>query len=381
MRQETQIALAKEVFRLIENETTDAGDDLMYLSTSVYTSPDRLAVERERLFLERPLLMGLSCDLPEAGSLKTDDYTGVPILLVRDLTGKVRAYLNACKHRGARLISEPCEARKLISCPYHGWTYDISGKLVSIPHKEYFDGFDVDGCQLTELPVAENNGLIWVRASGDTAIDAEAHLEGLADELTSYGFEDYHFYERRLMRCEMSWKIVIDTFLEPYHFAVLHRTTVGQIFYPNICLVHKFGCHLRESLPRQTILNLRSQPESDWDFVDQTAIIYVLFPNTVLVMQRDHAEIWRVFPVGNDPARSVVELSFYIPEPAVTEKARAHWDANMDLTVRTVEDEDFPTGEGAQRNFATGRQSHIVFGRNEPALAYFEQQVNVAVGA
>ena len=158
---------------------------------------------------------------------------------------------------------------------------------------------------------------------------------------------------------------LIDTFLESYHFAVLHPGTVHPLFFHNVGLFEPFGPHLREVFPRRTITELRERPESDWDLVAHTVVIYVLFPSTVLVMQGDHVEIWRVFPDSNRCDASVIHLDFYIPEPAETESARRHWDRNLDLVLRTVEEEDFPTGEGIQSGFRADAQAEILYGRNE----------------
>jgi hypothetical protein len=154
---------------------------------------------------------------------------------------------------------------------------------------------------------------------------------------------------------------------------------VGPIFFPNLCLFEAFGPHLRETLPRRTIEGLRGTPEAEWDLIPHTALVYVLFPNTVLVMQIDHVETWRVFPAADKVDECVMYLDFFVPEPAETESAKRHWDNNMDLTIRTVDMEDFPVGEGIQAGFASNAQTEMVFGRNEPALAHFERSVNEAV--
>ena len=110
-------------------------------------------------------------------------------------------------------------------------------------------------------------------------------------------------------------------------------------------------------------------------------MLYLLFPNAVFVYQIDHVEFWRIYPDPHDTDKCVVVFEFYIPEPAVTEKARLHWDKNLDLTLRTVENEDFPTGEGIQRGCRTGAQEAVVYGRNEPALQYFHKQLRAAHAA
>jgi len=146
-------------------------------------------------------------------------------------------------------------------------------------------------------------------------------------------------------------------------------------------VVDGFGESLREVLPRRGIVAMRDRPEADWDLIEQSAVVYVLFPNIVVVIQIDHYEIWRIYPVDGRVDESMVYLEFYIPEPALTDKAVEHWRKNLDLTIRTVELEDFPTGEGIQSGLASGAQDRVIYGRNEPALQIFERNVADAVGA
>jgi nitrite reductase/ring-hydroxylating ferredoxin subunit len=379
MQHDTQVALTEEVFAHLDAKTTARNDAITRNPVAVYADPDWLAREKRTLFRDYPLLMGLSCQLPDVGSYLTEDRAGVPIVVVRGEDGGVRAFMNVCRHRGAK-VAEGCgRLKKNFVCPYHGWSFDTAGRLVGIPDRDSFKGLDQAQNSLVELPAEERDGLIWVRPSVGAPLDIEGHLAGLAPELASYGFESYHHYDTRILRQKMNWKIVIDTFLEPYHFGVLHAGTVGPIFFPNLCLFHPFGLNLRETLPRRSIVELRDMPKSEWDLVTHTALVYVLFPNTVFVMQADHAETWRVFPVGDSVDECMMYLDFYIPEPADTESARRHWDRNMDLTIRTVVEEDFPTGESIQFGFGSGVQDHVIFGRNEPALAHFENSIAAAV--
>jgi len=228
--------------------------------------------------------------------------------------------------------------------------------------------------------------MIWASATpvltseASTNIDIDSQLEGLGAELRSYGVGSYHQYASRALHLKMNWKLVVDTFLEPYHFGVLHKNSISPIFFSNLCLFHSFGPHLRVTYPRRSIESLRDRPEAQGGLVTHTALVYVLFPNTVFVVQADHLEIWRIYPMNNAVDRSVIVLDFLVPEPAVSESARAHWDRNLELVIRTVSDEDFPTGEGIQFGFASGAQSQLTYGRNEPALAYFEQTVSKMVG-
>ena len=172
----------------------------------------------------------------------------------------------------------------------------------------------------------------------------------------------------------MNWKMVIDTFLEPYHFPVLHPGDGPSAVLSQSQPVRSVRPTPAGNLSPPTITELRACPESDWDLITHTAVIYVLFPSTVIVMQGDHAELWRIFPDANRTDASIIHLDFYIPEPAETDSARRHWDRNLDLVLRTVEEEDFPIGEGIQRGFLANPQAEVVYGRNEPALQHCSAQ-------
>ena len=171
----------------------------------------------------------------------------------------------------------------------------------------------------------------------------------------------------------MNWKLLIDTFLESYHFCVLHKDSICSIFYENLTTFDTWGPHFRLVAARRTIEDIRQLPVSSWNLLPYMVAIYVFFPNTVLIWQLDHAELWQIFPDDGAPEESKVLLSLYTPEPAITDSDRRHWDNNMDLVVHVVENEDFPVGEDIQRGFHSGAQDHTVFGENEPALAHFHR--------
>ena len=384
MERELQVTLMRKVMAHIDAGTTDLAESVFRHPVSSYTDPARLAREQSRLFGQEPLLMAMSCQIPNAGDYITDDHSGIPIVVVRGEDGMVRAFRNACRHRGAR-VARGAGCSKALTCPYHGWTYALDGRLKGIPDKRSFPGVDPAQHGLQALPVAERDGMVWVRpspsADGGTSLDIAGHLGRLDAELGSYGLAGYHHYETRIIQRKMNWKLVIDTFLEPYHLGVLHRDTVAPLFIHNLCVFEPIGPHLRELLPRQSIAAQRGLPEKDWDLLAHNTVVYVLFPNTALIVQVDHVETWRIFPVEGKVDECVMELAFFVPNPIDSDSARRHWQRNMDLTIRTVCDEDFPTAEGMQRNFALGTPMHALIGRNEPALAHFERTVTERVTA
>lgn len=379
MEHALQVQLARELFGHIDAGTTCLADDIARNPIIGYTDPDRLEREMQILFRRYPLMMGLGCRIPRPGDYFTDNNCGVPILIVRDRDGEIRAFLNVCRHRGAQVAQACGRMKRSFICPYHGWSYDDRGKLVGIPDSRNFEGVDPDKHGLVALPACERFGCIWVQPEPDTHFDIHKELGELGPELASYSFEKYHYYKTHVLQRRMNWKMLIDTFLESYHFAVLHTETVAPIFLHNVCLFHPFGFNMRETLPRRSISEMRELPEKEWDLVKHSAIVYILFPNSVIVMQGDHAEVWRVFPVDRKVDECVAFLEFYTPEPAGSESAHEHWRRNIDLTLRTVEDEDFPTGESIQRGLLSGAQTHVVYGRNEPALQHWQKSVAAAL--
>jgi phenylpropionate dioxygenase-like ring-hydroxylating dioxygenase large terminal subunit len=197
--------------------------------------------------------------------------------------------------------------------------------------------------------------------------------------LESFGFAHYHHFETRTLRPRINWKMAVDTFLEAYHLAALHGSSVGPIFVNNLCAADAFGSHHRMIAVRRSFAALSDAAEAERAFLQHTIELYTLFPNTVLVYQIDHLELWRMYP-GERPDECTVHLSLYVPEPVDTDKARRHWAANLQLALDAVDREDFRLGEGIQRGFSSGAQEHVTYGRNEPALIHFHRSLQRALG-
>jgi len=378
MRRAEQIAEGRKLLLHLERRTTDLADGVYCNPVSDYTCAEQAARERELFFRDGPINVGLSALLPKPGDWMTHDWTGVPLLLVRRGDGSLGAFLNVCRHRGAR-VAEGCGNAKDFPCPYHGWTFALDGRLIARPDDGSFAAAERASHGLRPLPVVEKLGMIWVGTRPDARLDVDSLLDGTADDLASYNLGSFHHYETRALRREMNWKLAIDTFCETYHLSYLHPDTVSPLFHTNRATFATFGPNHRLIAARRTIDELRGVPEERWDVLDHTAVIYVLFPNTILLFQRDHIETWHMFP-GERPDRCAMYVSLYIPEPVATDSAKRHWDNNFNLLMATVEMQDFPTCEGMQKGFLSGAQDSIVFGRNEPALQHFHRSVAAALG-
>ncbi len=380
MQHQDQVEQGRKLLAYKAARTTALADAIYRHNVSDYTCPGQAAKEREIFFGRWPISIGLSGLLPNPGDYLTHDHTGKPLLLVRQQDGSLRGFMNVCRHRGARVAEGQGNRKAGFTCPYHGWTYGLGGDLAARPEERAFEGMPRAGHGLVPIPVLERDGLIWACPTPGADLDLGPVLGGAERDLAGYRLAGYHHYETRTLRQRINWKGVVDTFLEIYHIGALHTKTIYPILHSNLATFDAFGPSLRLIGARRTIDQMAARPEAEWDLITHSVMIYVLFPNTVFIMQGDHVETWHVFPAGNGIDESVMYISLYTPEPAVTESARRHWDRNFDLLMATVEGEDFPVGEGIQRSYHSGAQDHVVFGRNEPGLQHYHAAIKRALG-
>jgi phenylpropionate dioxygenase-like ring-hydroxylating dioxygenase large terminal subunit len=375
-----QIAQAKRLLHYLDTRSTAVAAAPYRQPIAEYTSRAHAEKERQRLFREGPLCLGSSAEVRNPGDYFTDDLTGIPILVARARDGKVRAFLNVCRHRGPK-VAKGCGNARSFVCPYHAWNFGLDGALIARPEEYGFEGITREEHGLTELWCEERDGNIWVCPTPGKTFDVAALLGPDMDaEMAGYRFGDYHHYETKHLTRKMNWKVCVDTFLESYHFPVLHRDSIAPLIYGNLNTADLIGNTVRMLAARRTIPQLRERPESDWDVLRHIVGVYILFPNVVWTWQLDHVEVWHIYPSEADPVNECrMRISLYTPEPAVSEKARGHWDRNFALLMKTVETEDFELSEQIQQGFYSGAQDHIVFGKNEPCLHYFHRTLTETV--
>lgn len=318
--------------------------------------------------------------LAAPGDFVTHDLSGVPLLVVRGDDGEVKAFLNVCRHRGTRVEDLPCgNGKRAFVCPYHSWSYARDGHLLGIPHEAGFAGIDKTTRGLVRIPAGEAGGLVWVRASratseADAELDVRAFLGVLADDLDGFGLGTSHVYAQRTYTKEMNWKLAFDIFLEAYHLRTAHKDSIYGLFFDNLGLVDRIGPHRRNVFPKRSIRELAAQPD---DVKGSTLrkhanVLFHLFPNTLVLVQPDHAAVFHAFPDG--PSRVRFTSYTAVPEPPLTAKARAYWDANNAILYGAT-DEDFTLGESIQRGLASGANDDVLFGSYEHALTHFHDEI------
>ncbi len=382
MNREEELAVGRRLLGHIDGRTTDLADAMFRNRVGAYSSRDRAALERDRLFRERPILMGLSTRLPKPGDYLTEDVAGMPVLLTRGGDGEIRAFANVCRHRGAP-VAEGCGNARVFVCPYHAWTYDGTGRLLGTTDKAGFAGMDLATHGLVRLPAAraprhDVRAGQAVARRGEGRNRRRCRAGRLRGRLRGAQARHVSDLFGRPYRAAHQLKFAVDTFLEGYHIPHLHRKTIGPYFIGNVGTFDGAGLHGRMCVARTSIAGVRELPETERSYRPHVIAVYQLFPNTIVIWQVDHIEIWRAFPGRDDPGHCDVEMTIYKPEK--TERPDAYWEKNRSIAIRTVMEEDFPLGERMQIGFESGATEEVIYGRNEPSLVHFHTSIRSALG-
>lgn len=336
---------------------------------------DAARLERERALLRRhPHAVVAASALREAGAWWAGELLDVPLLVTRDGAGVLRAFLNVCRHRGARLAAngQGC-GRERFACPYHAWTYGADGRLLAVPRAEGFPDLDRETSGLRVLAVAEAAGMIWVIPDADSAAcDVRALLGPFVDELEGLGLASHVAYAPRTLSLRCDWKLIVEGSSEAYHFKIAHRDTIAPMFADNAQIVDESGLHRRMFIVKEALRD--ADGESGVEALRRLGnLLYYFFPCTMVLVQPDHAQFTRVEPLA--VGQTAVHDTTLIPQPPVNERARTHWDRNVEL-YRCALAEDYAQMQSIQSGLASGANIELRFGRYEFALARFNAQLD-----
>jgi len=380
MQIEEQIALIERALALIEAGGSERGAPGIS-PVSRYLDPERHAREVERIFRRYPLALCPSASLAKPGDSFTIDVAGLPLVLVRGQDGKLNGFVNACRHRGARLKAAGLSSQRALICPYHSWTYGLDGTLRGRPSGDDFPHAPASNCSLARVPVAEALGFAWaiprVLAEGESAtLGIDTWLGRFGTDLRAWGYDSWVPFHEHAFDNAANWKIPFEANLETYHFQYAHRNSIAALFYDNLLMADHDRQHQRLFLPKRSIEGLRAQPRHEWRVGPHSNIIYYFFPATFILHEGDHANAFTVLP--ESPGRSRVIASTLIPELPKTEKSINYWRKNV-ASFWGALDEDFALGVSAQSTLASGAQSSLYFGATEFCSAKFHADVEAAL--
>ena len=193
-----------------------------------YVYSSREAFEAEEYFMKDWLYVGREEELRNKGDYLTMRIVGEPILIARDSDGTLNACYNMCAHRGVEVAYGTGNTRAF-KCPYHGWTYDLKGKLKGAAFMAESEGFDASLCRLRPIRLDVWRGNIFICLSDTTAPLAE-QLQEFEKDFAFLQMENCRLGNKIVIDLDCNWKLVHENLMDFYHVGVLHAKTFGSKF-------------------------------------------------------------------------------------------------------------------------------------------------------
>ncbi|MBL1087067.1 aromatic ring-hydroxylating dioxygenase subunit alpha [Streptomyces actinomycinicus] len=291
-----------------------------------YTDPEVFRLEQEKLFESMWFCAVRSADLDRPGAFRTVQVGRESVLITRARTGELRAFLNVCRHRGARLCTEESgEVRRTLQCPYHAWTYDLDGRLIAAPNLINMPDVDRVAYGLIKVSLREWLGYAWVCLADEppsfehTVMHAAVERLGDPAAIEHYGSERLALGRRITYDVRANWKLIVENFMECYHCATIHPelTEVLPEFADGYAAQYYVGhgAEFGQEIKGFTVDGSEGFATLPAVTTDQDRRYYAITikPTVFVNLVPDHVILHRMFPLAAD--RTVVECDWlYAPE-------------------------------------------------------------------
>jgi len=331
-----------------------------------YADTDRHATEVTAI-ANHPAAAIAASEIATPGTFVTTTLAGRNIIITRDRDGAVHAMLNACAHRGATVETRGSGTARILSCGFHGWSYELDGTLRAVADTTLFSSQPcTSGLQAT--PCEERHGIIWVTPNPETASNVADWLGPDIDQLLT-DLDASHMVHHASTDYDLAcnWKLLTDGFLEIYHLKYLHRNSIAPYFPANTILTERHNNHFVGWLPKNRLVrDLAEQPRNTWQVYAGLTGAIVLTPATVIQWQAGHIELFSLRPHPTDPTRTTARLTMLVPADRANDTEL--WDRNWERVCATIPDEDFAAAVDVQHNINTGAVEQLQIGANEHAL-------------
>ncbi len=355
------------IFTHIDNGTTDLGDTIWKEPVENYYSLERFNAEIT-LLRKLPIPYCPSAALPHNGSYIARNASKTPLLVVRGEDGEVRAFINACRHRGMQVANGSGCKKKAFVCPYHAWTYSLEGKLKRIPGEDGFPDLNKDDHGLVEVSAIEKGGIVYVQQDGQIDINS---LEKCLDYFT----DDQEMFQQGEVTDKANWKLLTETLLEGYHIKSLHRDTFYPYGLDNINLVETFGPNSRVIFPFKRIEKLRDLQPNERKIKGTVTAVYHLFPNASVSLLSKHSNLTIMEPIAPNQVKLVTYL---MTNPETKGSTATLEDARRDALFvnESGQDEDREAARAIQETVTAPANTHLTFGYFEKAIVNFHSHLS-----
>ncbi len=330
------------------------------LPNECYLSDEYFKIEREKVFFNNWIVVGVSSSVPEVGDAKPFNLMGIPLLILRDKNNKIRVFHNVCSHRGMVLVKEECKLKNTIRCPYHSWSYNFNGELIATPHVggmniHETEGFIKSKSNLKEISTHVWMDLIFINVNKNKK-DFEQSIDPLEKQWSKFiskedqklirHARDFGYFN---MEVKSNWKLAIENYCESYHLPWVHpelnRVSNLKDHYHIEDLAETFSGQGSNKYSQQFDGNKKLSTFPNWpNDLYQNSEYVSLFPNVMLGIHVDHFYAFWLEPLSNNNTREHFEMYYVGDESAssdeykeIRKKNFAFWQEVMNEDVAAIE--------------------------------------------
>jgi choline monooxygenase len=332
-----------------------------------YFDPEIYGLECRKVFGNTWQYAGRAEQVHDGGSFLTTEIAGEPILIVRDEKGTLRAFHNACRHRAAQVINEPCGHATKLRCRYHGWTYDLAGKLRGTPEFDGVEDFRKEEQGLPPMAVETHGPFVFVHQGTPKQTLAE-FVAPFPEKTQGLGVQEMQFVERREYVLDCNWKVFVDNYQDGgYHVNTVH---------PGLSSALDYSKYRTEILGFNSVQISPIRPSDDLTVnkvrTGSHAYYWWIFPNLMVNLCQGVMDTNLVLPLGPDRCRVIFDFYFTDVESAESRL----FIANSIAVAHQVQLEDIGVCAEVQRGlksrtYDTGRFSV----KREAGGYYFHQML------
>jgi phenylpropionate dioxygenase-like ring-hydroxylating dioxygenase large terminal subunit len=325
--------------------TPDPLED-MSLPGWLYHDPEFFEAEKRAFLRAAPQVVCHESEIAEPGEWRTIEYLGESVIVIRGDDGEIRAFSNVCRHRGSRLVDGTGGCSKVLTCPYHAWSYARDGRLVGVPHRHEYPGLQTEKMSLFPVALETWRGFLFV-ALEPGAPSVHEMMAPYEHEVAAYRFEDLQAIGRVTLRQRpLNWKTIADNYSDHLHIPVGHPG-LTRLFARNYKIEAKEHVDrmegdlvekISENPSERAYQNLLPKADHLPATHRRKWLYYKLFPNVAFDIYPDQVDFMQFLPVS--ATETVIrEISYALPDESREMRAVRYlnWRINRKVNAEDTE--------------------------------------------
>ena len=342
-------------------------EEALTLPAETYTEKSWLDWEEKNLLTAATYVCHES-QISQPGSYHWQKVGKIPVIAVKNADNQIRLFYNICRHRAGSLMpSSPNGKTRFLQCGYHGWSYDLDGKLIGCPKTKGSKNFDPSQYSLFEIPFDNYQGLIFARFP-ITKDDQKDLWDYISKTIHPIDLRNFQFAKRVVYKIKCNWKVYLDNYLEGYHIDWLH---------PELKSILDMSGY-QTSVFKHSVLQTGPIQGSDNPYhTDGSAYYFTLFPNLLLNIVPGRLQLNVIQPISHEETQVIFDYLY-------ADKSASQMDQILkdDLHISDlIQQQDIEICEIVQQNLNTGIYHAGRYSPSEELGVYhFHQYLREAYG-